>query len=758
MLNDAVKAEESLEAESISEKIDRLNTLSRKHYGFNCKRALSIAGKALALSKEHGYEKGWAQSLVSMSMAYSRMSQCDMSITSLFEAIPLLQKTGEKEDEVKALNLIGINYFFYSRLDQALEYYNRSMNLAIEIGDETFICKILNNIGEIYNEMNKLDEAMEYYTNSFKTASKVNDMLGKAISLSNMGQVSFKLGRNPDALKYYRKSNAILQKVNDKIYLADNMNKIGEVYRKLGVDKKALDNYFKSLQIFEEQGEKFYQTDVYINLSFLYIGKKEYEKAADSLKTALAIAENISARKKVYSIHNHLTNLYEAMGDYKNALHHYKLHHKVERDVSIEELERQLNMAKMQYQIEQTQKEAEIVKLKNIELKKKADEVQKKAQELEESNENINVISEIGQKITSTLSFTRILNTVYRNMNSLMDATCFGIALYNVRENIIEFKIYIDRSIRVSVKSISLDNKGSLAAWCIKNCKEICMNDFETEHTRYIEKNESADSPDEPQSVIYCPLLIEKKVIGVITIQSYSKNAYTLSNLNTVKALGSYIAIALNNSRKSQEIREQAAKLASVNSRLSTEIAKRKDAQKSLEEANHRLENLLLIDVLTGIFNRRGFEKSLRFEWRRSVREGIPLSIILIDIDFFKEYNDRHGHISGDACLKKVSGILQSAVKRPMDLIARFGGEEFIVILPNTTADGALVLAEKMRESVEASKIAHGSSVVSPYLTISLGTSTIIPTMSHSKKEFINSADQALYKAKQTGRNRVCSS
>lgn len=93
-----------------------------------------------------------------------------------------------------------------------------------------------------------------------------------------------------------------------------------------------------------------------------------------------------------------------------------------------------------------------------------------------------------------------------------------------------------------------------------------------------------------------------------------------------------------------------------------------------------------------------------------------------------------------------------------MDLIARYGGEEFIVILPNTAADGSLALAEKMRDSIEASRIAHGKYVISPYLTISLGTSTIIPAMSHSRKEFINSADHALYKVKQSGRNRVCSS
>jgi diguanylate cyclase (GGDEF)-like protein len=228
--------------------------------------------------------------------------------------------------------------------------------------------------------------------------------------------------------------------------------------------------------------------------------------------------------------------------------------------------------------------------------------------------------------------------------------------------------------------------------------------------------------------------------------------------VNIIKALASYIAIALNNYRKSQEIKEKASELKVVNSRLSVEITKRKTAQKNLVEANKKLKDLLSMDTLTGIFNRRGFEQFLRLEWRRSEREGIPLSIILIDIDFFKEYNDKHGHLPGDACLKKVSNCLLAAIKRPMDLLARYGGEEFIVILPNTEAGGALNMAEAMRQSVEALNIIHGKSIVSPYITISLGVSTIIPARKSSQKEFINSADQALYRAKQGGRNKVCSS
>jgi diguanylate cyclase (GGDEF)-like protein len=177
-----------------------------------------------------------------------------------------------------------------------------------------------------------------------------------------------------------------------------------------------------------------------------------------------------------------------------------------------------------------------------------------------------------------------------------------------------------------------------------------------------------------------------------------------------------------------------------------------------LEELNQMLQRLSSLDGLTGVANRRHFDLVLKQEWRRAIRDATPLSLILIDVDFFKAYNDTYGHQMGDECLKRVADSLKGVLKRPTDLIARYGGEEFVVLLPKTGIEGTSALAEEMRTAVEALRIAHARSQVTDRVTISLGVATIVPNRDSSSTELITEADRALYGAKQEGRNRVKSS
>ncbi len=173
-----------------------------------------------------------------------------------------------------------------------------------------------------------------------------------------------------------------------------------------------------------------------------------------------------------------------------------------------------------------------------------------------------------------------------------------------------------------------------------------------------------------------------------------------------------------------------------------------------LEIANQKLQELANIDSLTQIPNRRSFDEVLGQEWNRLEREQAPLSLILCDIDFFKNYNDTYGHQSGDECLKEVAQILDEAIRRPGDLAARYGGEEFALVLPNTDTAGAVYIAETILSRIRTKHLVHKSSQISSYLTLSLGIATIIPKNTSSPKWLIAKADEALYRAKQTGRDR----
>ncbi|MDH4100872.1 MAG: PleD family two-component system response regulator [Nitrospirota bacterium] len=167
------------------------------------------------------------------------------------------------------------------------------------------------------------------------------------------------------------------------------------------------------------------------------------------------------------------------------------------------------------------------------------------------------------------------------------------------------------------------------------------------------------------------------------------------------------------------------------------------------------LENLAFIDGLTGISNRRQFDRRIEEEWRRASRNGELLSLILIDIDFFKKYNDHYGHLAGDDCLKQVAETLASSLKRPGDAVARYGGEEFACILPQTDAEGVNKLAETLRQAVANLRIPHAASTVTDHVTLSLGVATCSPTPATSPESLVTAADKMLYMAKEEGRNRA---
>jgi len=169
----------------------------------------------------------------------------------------------------------------------------------------------------------------------------------------------------------------------------------------------------------------------------------------------------------------------------------------------------------------------------------------------------------------------------------------------------------------------------------------------------------------------------------------------------------------------------------------------------------NRLQTLSHVDELTQLANRRSFQDHLTKEWQRALRSHTPISLVLCDVDYFKFYNDTYGHPEGDECLKQVARAIGGSVRRPDDLAARYGGEEFVVLLPNTTAEGAMQVAKDAAARVQALKIAHKSSQVSSYVSISLGVTTLVPKPDMAVSTLVDTADLGLYEAKRRGRNQV---
>ncbi|WP_374973233.1 diguanylate cyclase [Spongiibacter marinus] len=185
-------------------------------------------------------------------------------------------------------------------------------------------------------------------------------------------------------------------------------------------------------------------------------------------------------------------------------------------------------------------------------------------------------------------------------------------------------------------------------------------------------------------------------------------------------------------------------------------VRARVKTQLTLKAQTDALRMLASLDGLTGVPNRRIFDERLDAEWRACRRSGSPLSLLMVDVDHFKLYNDHYGHLDGDQCLKAIASALASSVERGRDMLARFGGEEFVCLLPDTDLEGAKHIAEKLRQAVEGLAIPHVESKTAATVTLSLGVATTVQCDALEPPDLLKVADEQLYLAKKSGRNRVC--
>lgn len=195
--------------------------------------------------------------------------------------------------------------------------------------------------------------------------------------------------------------------------------------------------------------------------------------------------------------------------------------------------------------------------------------------------------------------------------------------------------------------------------------------------------------------------------------------------------------------------------LARLHAELATSQESLKRSEGQLREANALLSELSIRDGLTGLYNRRRFDQVFEMEWRRSLRSMRPLALLMIDVDCFKALNDSYGHQRGDDCLREIARVLEEQPRRGHDMVARFGGEEFVVLLPGADIPGAMRIGENIRRAVEGQKMEHKRSTTGPWVTVSVGVSSRTPQVGESPETMLYDADMALYMAKQLGRNRV---
>jgi diguanylate cyclase (GGDEF)-like protein len=239
---------------------------------------------------------------------------------------------------------------------------------------------------------------------------------------------------------------------------------------------------------------------------------------------------------------------------------------------------------------------------------------------------------------------------------------------------------------------------------------------------------------DDIRAEFAVPIRFRDRLLGVLNLEAASSDVFNPEHQTVFRTFADQLGGAIH--------------MATINQAL-------EDANDLLREANQRLERLSQLDGLTGIQNRRTFDHQLRLEARRAARGEVPLAVLMIDIDCFKDYNDHYGHLKGDECLRTVARALREGLHRAGDFVARYGGEEFGVLLPGEDVEHATRVAESLRARIEAMAIPHSTSRVGSVVTISAGVASAVPEREAGPDWLVEAADKALYEAKRQGRNRV---
>jgi diguanylate cyclase (GGDEF)-like protein len=330
-------------------------------------------------------------------------------------------------------------------------------------------------------------------------------------------------------------------------------------------------------------------------------------------------------------------------------------------------------------------------------------------QELRQRARLMEMMSEVSRTALETTDLHELLDRIVDYI-----AAHFPIELVEILLHDEEAREYIEAAFAGHVMPVSKGTRWPMSKGIIGRC-------IGTQRTQLVlDADGDADYVSFHPSLtaeLCVPIIFQRHILGVLNLESALPDVFTPANVLALEAFADQVAGAIH--------------LAQVT--------------RDLEEANERLQRLSMIDALTGVDNRRRFDEALDREWRRSARSGAPLSLLMIDVDRFKDFNDSKGHPAGDACLRAVATVLRECLVRAGDVVARYGGEEFAVLLPDSDGDGAARTAERLR-----ARVADGAPV-----TISLGVATMAASRERSPSQLVAEADDALYEAKRRGRNCV---
>ena len=673
--------------------------------------ALTLSNEALELSKKYGFIKQEARSLLRIGRCHWINSNFTEAIDFLGQALDISDKVQETHTKVEAIIGLGNVYITMELIDQAISHYHNALNLARDHGYGELESKILNNIGTMHEDLKNYGMALDYYEQCLKKSIEIDDQYAIAIANVNMGNTNYSLDKLDEAKDYLIQAIHYGVENRKTLLLAHSYHSMGRIYQKLKDYKQSIKYLMLGVDEATDCKDFVILFRIYLELAMSYDLNNEYNNAVEYYLKALNLSGVIGMDELMPRLYEQMANFYDKHKKLELAFQYYREFYKASKIVEENRRRERINSIEYQSKLSESLEETKIYRQLSNELRK--------------SYQQMHVLSNIGQAMTSTHVLGDIFEQLYENVNLLMTAESIGVGLFDPKENALRFDLFIEKGKLLDSFSLSLENNKSYHVWSFLNKQTIKINDIEKEYKKYI-KGLSATRGDLMHSAMYAPLMSEGEVIGVFSIQAKQKNAYTDTHKDLLQTLASYLAIAIKNAIKTKE----------------------------LAVLNDKFKGLSEQDGLTAIPNRRLFDVMFDRLWNEAIDNKLPLSLLMIDVDDFKKFNDNYGHLTGDDVVKKVACLLSTELRNESDFVARYGGDEFVMLLPNCDIEEADRFAFKVKEAVEHLNEELNNKLK---LSISIGVSSTLPNATKTKDRFLSIADTQLYISKANGKNRATS-
>lgn len=635
-----------------------------------------------------------------------------------------------------------------------------------------------NLLGNLYAIHHISERAFECYNNIIKieTAHKINFMTSNAYN--SIGFIFMNLNLYKEANNYYSMAIKALDKTQANYYQKLITYKSGLIMSLYALNKKEdVKNTFLEMQQIDFNilhneskyyfclAEMFYTFSIGLSCEYknIFYKAKSYISPNDSLRIAALLntyieecikinldytfyLEELMLAEKITHVNSIPLNIeiYEKLRKYYQTINDKA---GIERTTEkyIEYLEKNVenthkqNAHSLQTIIELMKgSDTNEVTSRNIELKLIADEAVRNKNALQEAYQQIEMINEIGKQMTASLNLSKVVDLIYQNLNDNLPIDVFVLMLVETEKNQVRSLAYYEDNILQPELIISLNDPSSVFVDCYKINQLIFSDDIK--YKEYFKERKELQDDVDRHSSIFMPMNVENKIIGLCSIQYRKAGVYTDKHIIFLKQLLPYLSIALNNAIHSWTLEKE------IKFRLST--------QAKLEAANKRLEHLYSLDGLTRISSRRNFDIKIIKLFKKAQTKQLPISIIMLDIDNFKLYNDTYGHLEGDEALKKVAQIFQKDMDKVHGLSARFGGEEFIGAFIGLDSKQSEAFVNTLREDIYNLRIEH-KAVPLKILSVSIGIAFAEDPDSSQKSYMMKTADTSLYQAKNSGRNKV---